>query len=219
MSIGWKHNTYMDGVIAKKTSAQFPDELGRYGNKPADSDVVVFLIGLRCNSPLGMLAPGFREVGPFFPQMVKDLEAHAEEFGFLGMTSWLNASDRETNNEIMSVGYFKTVEGLHAFAHSEVHRKGWEWWNANTKQYPYLSIFHETYHVPKGHWETIYVNSHVSGLQSTTHKITEEMTGQEAWASPIVDASRGLLKTSAGRMNRSKGDEHDQYDEDPYQTQ
>lgn len=107
-----------------KTSAQFPDEEGRFSGKPADNDVVVFLIGLRCNHPLGALAPGFREVGPYFPQMVGDLEAHADEFGFLGMTSWINASQRETQSELMMVGYFRTTEGLHKFAHSQYHMDG-----------------------------------------------------------------------------------------------
>ncbi|KAK5121758.1 hypothetical protein LTR85_004633 [Meristemomyces frigidus] len=219
MSVGWMHNKYMDGVLMKKFSAVFPDAAGQYGAKPANSDVVVFLIGARCNHPMGMLAPGFRELGGYFSQMTKDVETHSEEedFGFLGMTSWHNSSDRDTGSELMEVGYFKTVEGLHKFAHSEYHRTGWDWWNKHMKQYPHLSIWHETYHVPKGNWESIYVNSHLSGINSTTHRYTDKMTGKEMWASPVVDSSRGLLKTSAGRMSRSKADEHDQYGDNPYQ--
>ena len=219
MSIGWKHNIYMDGIIQKKYSTAFPDELGHYGNKPAKNDIVVFLIGTRSNHPMGMFAPGVKDINEYFGQMAKDLDKHADEFGFLGMTSWLNSSNRKTNNEIMQVCYFRSVEGLHKFAHSEYHRKGWDWWNKNFKSFPYMSIYHETYHVPKGNWESIYVNSHVSGLNATTHKFTDEMTGQEMYASPIVDASKGLLKTSAGRMARSNATEHDKYDEDPYQNQ
>ena len=216
-SVGWKRNSQMDDVIMKKFSAQFPDEEGRFGAEPADNDIVVFLIGTRCNHPMGMLAPGFKEFGGYFPPMVKALEEHAEEFGFLGMTSWLNASDRATSSELLEVGYFRSVEGLHAFAHSKYHREAWDWWNRHVKQYPHLSIFHETYHVPKGHWESIYVNSHASGINSTTFKYTDQMSGKDMWASPVVDASKGLLKTSAGRMSRSKGDEHEKYGSDPYQ--
>ena len=127
------------------------------------------------------------------------------------MTSWLNSSDRATGSEIMMVCYFSSTEGLHAFAHSPFHRKGWSWWTHNTRKYPYLSIFHETYHVPKGNWESIYVNSHASGINTTTFKVEDEMTGKEMWASPVVDASKGVLKTSAGRMSRSTGNEHDKY--------
>jgi hypothetical protein len=43
------------------------------------------------------------------------------------------------------------------------------------------------------------------------------MTGKEVYTHPIVDASKGLLKTSAGRMARSQGHEHDKMLEvDPY---
>ena len=103
MSVGWMHNTYMDDILMKKNAAQFPDASGRYGTKAADSEIVVFLIGTRCNHPLGLLAPGFKDFGSFFPNMVKELEASAEEFGFLGMTAWLNSADRTASSEIMFV--------------------------------------------------------------------------------------------------------------------
>lgn len=49
MAYGLKKNPYMDGVILNKFSAQIPDERGRYGPKPANRQVVVFLIGAKCN--------------------------------------------------------------------------------------------------------------------------------------------------------------------------
>ncbi|WPH04619.1 Hypothetical protein R9X50_00751100 [Acrodontium crateriforme] len=216
MTVGWMRNPYMDGVIMNKFAAQFPDTAGHYGAKPASSDVVVFLIGTRCNHPLGLFAPGFKEFGAYFPRMVQDLEAHEDEFGFLGMTSWINSSARETQNEMLMVGYFRTVEGLHKFAHSPLHREAWVWFNKMTKKYPHISIYHETYHVPQAHYEAIYSNSHPGGIMSTTTSFTDEVTGKKMWASPIVDASRGQLKTSAGRMSRSAGNEHDSYGPDPY---
>ncbi|EME78778.1 uncharacterized protein MYCFIDRAFT_65345 [Pseudocercospora fijiensis CIRAD86] len=214
--LGWKSNPYTRDNIQKKFSAQIPDELGNYGNKPANSDIVVFLIGTRCNHPLGILAPGFKELGGYFQSMTEDLETHAEEFGFLGMTSWLNSSDRTTKSELLEVCYFRSIERLHAFAHSNFHREGWNWWNKTIKEHGHLSIWHETYHVPAKHWESIYVNSHPSGINSTTYKITDKETGESRWASPVVDASKGLLKTSAGRMSRSQGEEHEKYGRDPY---
>jgi len=217
MAAGWRHNRYLDGVVMKKTSAQLPDANGNYGSKPANDDIVVFLIGTRSNHPLGLLAPGFKDFSGLMITMVKDLEEHAEEFGFLGVTSWLNASQRSTNSEIMEVCYFRTVEGLHAFAHSDYHRAAWAWWNKNHKQNPHLSIYHETYHVPKGHWETIYINSHISHLATAAVKGKDEKTGEDRWLSPVVDASKGLLKTSAGRMARSfAADEHDGYEDGGY---
>lgn len=211
MTVGWKKNIYMDGIIQQKFSAQIPDGTGQYSSKPADSAITVFIIGTRSNHPLGLLAPGFKELGDYFNQMARDLDEHAEEFGYLGMTSWLNSSVRRTGSEVQNVCYFRHVDGLHTFAHSQYHRKAWDWWNRTIKDHPHLSIYHETYDVPKGSWETIYMNTHASGLASTTFKVVDEESGREVYASPIVDASRGLLRTSAGRMSRSKADEHDQY--------
>jgi hypothetical protein len=211
---GWKHNPLMDGVVMGKFSTAFPDSRGNYGSKPADTSIAVLLIGFRNNHPLGIFAPGVKQIGDYFAQMVVDLEAHEKEFGLLGMTSWTNSAARTTQNEFLNVGYFKTVEGLHAFAHSEYHAVAWRWWNENVKQWPHMSIYHEIYHVPKGHWESIYVNSHISGLPSTRVK-----TDDGLWVSPVVDASRGLLKTSAGRMSRSEAKEHENMGKgwnDPY---
>ena len=215
MTLRWKHNKSMDGVIMNKFTAQFPDDEGRYGSKPADSDVVVFIIGTRCNHPLGLLAPGFSNVNQYFGSMEKDLNKYGDEFGMLGMRICLDAAERTTGSEIVVICYFRDIEGLHAFAHSPYHRNGWEWYNRHSKQYPHISIFHETYHVPKGNWENIYAYSHASGITSTTHKYFDQGLGTEMWASPIVDASKGLLKTSAGRMSRSEAKEHDTYGDAP----
>ncbi|CAK1358652.1 hypothetical protein CB0940_06767 [Cercospora beticola] len=217
ISTGLISNPYMKGVIPKKFSAQIPDASGNYGSKPADTDIVVFLIGARSNHPLGVLAPGMPTSAKHFENLAGVLEDHADEFGFLGMTSWFNYTQRSTKSDSLYVCYFRTVEGLHAFAHSSYHREAWNWWNTSTKKYPHLSIYHETYHVPKGHWENIYINSYASGITSTTTKVVDKETGEERWASPVVDASKGLLKTSASRMARSHGGEHEEYGEDPYQ--
>jgi hypothetical protein len=215
-SIGLKPNPYMKDIIPKKFSVVFPDEEGNFGTQPSNEDVVVFLIGTRINHPLGVFAPGVKELK--FAEMVKDLEEHSDEYGFLGITSWLNSSDRTTNSELLEICYFRSNEGLQQFAHSPIHRDNWDWWNRNLKDHPHISIYHETYHVPKGHWESIHVNSHISGLNTTSHKIIDE-EGKEKWTLPIVDASKGVLRTSGGRMNRSLGHEHDAYETDPYVNQ
>lgn len=201
---GLKHNPLMDGVILNKFSSSFPDSQGTYSSKPADTDLVVFHIGFRNNHPLGIFAPGVKQIGAYFQQMIVDLEAHDEEFGLLGATNWLNASARTTQNETLVVAYFKNVEGVHAFAHSDYHMGAWKWWNDHAREWSHMSIYHELYHVPKGNWETIHGNSHVSGLPSARVK-----TDDGLWVSPLVDASRGLLKTSSGRMSRSNGGDHE----------
>lgn len=90
----------------------------------------------------------------------------------------------------------------------QILQRSWSWWNRNTKTHPHLSIYHEVYHAPAGHWENIYVNSHASHFASTTHKYKDETTGEDMWASPVVDAGRGVLRTSLSRMARGDGEEH-----------
>ena len=50
------------------------------------------------------------------------------------------------------------MEHLQAFAIGPAHRKGWDLYTATTKQNPHIGIMHETYAVPKGYWETVYLN-------------------------------------------------------------
>lgn len=199
VAVGILPNTHMQDVLQKKFTAQFYNDTD--GSFSASREIVVFLIGTRINHPLGLLAPGWREMAPFFPKMVEQLEANAEEFGFLGMTSWLNWSTRKAQSEILQIGYFKNIDGLHAFAHSKLHREGWAWYEKHSKQYPHLGIFHETYAVPAGNWEAIYKNHHLGGLMSLREPIVDEQ-GAKVWASPVVEAKYGVLQTMKGRLRK-----------------
>lgn len=123
----------------------------------------------------------------------------------LGQTSWANTDHRGVP-EYLSVQYWRSMEDLHAFAHGPLHREGWEWWNRTVKQHPYLAIYHELYAVSGKHWETIYVNSEPSGLGATSYlkkggKMVEGVVAEE-WISPLVDDSRGKMRTMMGRMAR-----------------
>jgi len=208
MTFGMKHNYLMDGGILEKYSAQIPNEDGTFGPKPANQQVVVFHIGARCNHPMGVLGPGFKELGDFFTKMAKEVERDAEKYGFLGSSDWLANGERPTGNETMTVMYFKTSEGLHAYAHGELHRKGWKWWNDTYKQHPHLSIWHEMFVAPAGHWETIYVNTRPLLMGATTFPITSK-DGSQKWVSPVVDAWKGPLKSSRGRLTMSDGTDLD----------
>lgn len=214
---GLKHNPYMDGVILNKFSAQMPSEDGAYGNKPANGEVNVLLLGFKTNHPMGALAPGFKEMGDYFLAMMKDLEEHKSENGMLGASNWMG-SERSTSNELLVLFYFRSVEDIHKFAHGEVHRAGWNYWNKTVHQHPHLSIWHEVFRAGSGNWESIYANSAPTGLSATAFKGISEETGESVWHSPVVDARKGLLKTSAGRMSRSQGAEHDKYNDDPYEN-
>lgn len=56
------------------------------------------------------------------------------------------------------LSYWKSVEGLHAFARGPAHREGWNWWSSTVHEHPHLGIMHEVYAAPPGAWENINVN-------------------------------------------------------------
>lgn len=63
-----------------------------------------------------------------------------------------------TANILITLSYWRDIESLHAFAHSDVHRKGWDWWNRKGPQLPHLGLMHEVYAAPARGWESIYIN-------------------------------------------------------------
>jgi hypothetical protein len=107
-----------------------------------------------------MFAPGFKDLADNFKDLIFNLDAHAPHNGFLGGSTWLNASDRDSAAEVMNVMYFRTHAHLQAFAHGEHHRRVWDWWNRNVANggFAHISLGHEVFDVPAGRWETLYVN-------------------------------------------------------------
>ena len=203
-------NQYEKDVIHSKISAQFPERTnGRFGSTPAAQPVVVFLLGVRFNHPLGLFSPGAKEIADYFMAMNKDICKHADEFGMLGVSTWKGGQDA-TNNSILNIYYFRDAEGINRFAHSEVHRKGWDWYNRT--KYPHLGIMHESFGVPAGAYESVYKNMAPMLMSATTVKVDNEETGKEQWMRPVVSAEKGALKTSFGRMGKSSGLEHEKYD-------
>ncbi|KAL1311291.1 hypothetical protein AAFC00_001475 [Neodothiora populina] len=241
MATGLMRNPYMDNVVMEKHSAQFPDPVtGRYGSTPGNSDVTLLIIGARSNHPYGLIAPGFKALGDHMSGMIEQLQENPIDHGFLGASSFLG-QQRSTKNTIMSIMYFKSAADVHAFAESPVHRDAVTWWNRIVGAHPHLTIFHELYQVPKGNWESIYMQSAPIGVADTMHHVcdpaaTESVLSEKTplvaatvaresaleeartgvasaptaaagaqdgagvWMSPIVDARRGILKDSAGRM-------------------
>jgi hypothetical protein len=89
---------------------------------------------------MGAFAPGFKELGDYFTNMIKDVESYAEKYTYLGSSDWIANAERSTGNEVMSVMYFKTSEGLHAYAHGELHGEAWNWWNKTVGSHAYIGI-------------------------------------------------------------------------------
>lgn len=72
------------------------------------------------------------------------------------------------SNGFMTCCYFRTIEDIHRFAHSPIHRDGWNWWNKVADTHPHLSIMHEIYAAPKKQWENIFLNYHLTGIGTPT---------------------------------------------------
>ena len=188
-TFGVLRNVLNDQVIPTKVSAQYPSSDGTFTAQPADGSICVFMIGARTNHPLGLFAPGYKKLGDYFEAMTRDVEAQAETYEYLGSQHWVSEGQRDTNNELMSVMYFKTSEGLHKYAHGPLHREGWNWWNKNLAKHPHIGIWHEVFVAPKGAWETIYINSQPLGLGAAQFPVSTKDGRQ--WRSSLVDATRG----------------------------
>lgn len=164
-----------------------------------------------------MLAHGQRQIGDHFTAMQKDLEVNSVTNGYLGGSVYLSAADRTTRSEILVTMYFRSPADVHAFAHAPVHRDGWNWWNKETKKgvIPHLSISHELYDVPKGRWESVYANSHKTGLAGVHVPVVND-DGETVWRGTTVDANRSKFRSSKGRLTRSDVVENQGYDPDVY---
>ena len=133
-----------------------PIHTGRYiGSR--DGDFVVFLIGMRVNKPWKL-----REWWPVFMAMrpmVDELEAHPE-MGMLGAHYGFMFGGPAL------VQYWRSFEDLERFARSpdSEHLPAWKLFNQRVRDSGAVGIWHETYKVRAGEYETIYGNMPRVGL-------------------------------------------------------
>ncbi|CAO2653337.1 Nn.00g027480.m01.CDS01 [Neocucurbitaria sp. VM-36] len=202
ISRGSLQNPELETVIPGKTAVLFPTRDGSSSQKPASQGIAVLILGVKISHPLGLFAPGAKQTGDFFFSLVKDLNEHPTENGWLGgSTVSGHPTDTSSSGHLSIIGYFKTMDDLHKFAHGPAHREAWNWWNANAGKMPYIGVYHEAYDVPAHHWETVYLQTPRLGLGAT--RIQDE-NGE--WKIPLVDASKGVWRSSAGRMGRNGGE-------------
>ena len=132
----------MARVLAEKMSAQM------------DGGFVVFLIGMRVNKPwkVHKWLPVFLAM----PRMLRELEAHPES-GFLGHIPGLK----------VIVQYWRSFDHLEAYARSRDHEHWPAWVDFNKrlgKSRGDVGIWHETYLVRAGEYETVYSGMPPFGL-------------------------------------------------------
>lgn len=200
-----KRNSFAADIIPGRVTAQLPSATtGLYGSKPASEPFVVFHLGVRFSHPLGMLSPGAKEIGQYFLSMTEALNTRTGEFGMLGSSTW-RANERAANNTMLTVFYFRDVEGLNRFAHDPVHRAAWDWYRNFAKKggHTHLGVFHETFTTRPGGYETVYVNMPpvMMGAANVRVKGVEgQKEGEEAYARPLISADSKVLRSQKSRM-------------------
>ncbi|KAI1763540.1 hypothetical protein GGR53DRAFT_497055 [Hypoxylon sp. FL1150] len=201
---------YMNGVVLGDTTAQLPDRrtgLFASASDPAAHPVVVFHFGVRFNHPLGILCPGGPEVSNHFFQSMERVQRKADEYGLLGLTRW-HSGDRDSQNTMMFVFYFRDAEGLRRFAATKTHRDALEWaYRAGPK---HIGIFHESFCVPRGAYETFYRNMPPTLLgEARVRCATDggEKKGdggrEQQWVGTLVDAEKGFVKMQFDKMAKT----------------
>lgn len=120
-------------------------------------DLVVFLIGMRVNKlrALRRWLPVLRSMSPMLRELMKDPEAGL--LGFRTLPTWRG---------VTMVQYWESTEKLQAFANDpgRTHRPAWLRFFKLAYSGGSAGIWHETFVVPAGSHETIYVNMPPLGL-------------------------------------------------------
>ncbi|MBL4984329.1 DUF4188 domain-containing protein [Bacillus safensis] len=128
---------------------------GRFTTDNSDS-IVVFIIGMRINKrwAIHQWLPVFMAM----PGMIKELYTHQEELGFLGTENFFGL--RTT----AMIQYWKSTDDLLAYAKMEKHLAAWKEFNQRARNNDAVGIYHETYQIQAGSYESIYVNMPSYGL-------------------------------------------------------
>jgi hypothetical protein len=149
-----------------------------------EGDFVVFRIGMRINRlwKVHEWLPVVRAT----PRMLGDLEADPES-GLPGYDTKLGVRNQET------VQYWRSFEALREYAldPDARHAPAIRWTNELKDESDAVGIWHETYLVRSGAYETVYTNVPPRGL------------GKAGELSPAT----GQRRTAAGRLGWTEGDD------------
>ncbi|MGA9873096.1 MAG: DUF4188 domain-containing protein [Rhodococcus sp. (in: high G+C Gram-positive bacteria)] len=129
---------------------------GRY-TAHMDSDFVVFIIGMRINK----LWKIHKWIGPFIamPRMLRQLQAQPDR-GLLGTRMAVGG------RTVTIVQYWRSFDHLEAFAKNtnDPHLPAWKAFNNKVGTSGDVGVYHETFTVGVGMFESIYSNMPVMGL-------------------------------------------------------
>ena len=126
---------------------------------PADKDFVVFLIGMRINNVFALTkwVPVFTAMARMLPELYKN-----PKLGFKSYEMWFSRT-------LILVQYWESTEKLmeYAKAKDSEHLPAWRAFNKAAQSTSAVGIWHETYAVPKGNTENVYVNMPAFGFGKT----------------------------------------------------
>lgn len=137
---------------------------GRFTDGHRDG-MVVFLIGMRINR-WRAVRTWWRTLAAM-PRMLRELSQDPES-GLLGYRLLLGAGGPYV------VQYWRDMDALLAYAHDpdQEHRPAWREFNVRARtSRGAVGIWHETYAVPAGAHESMYVNMPVTGLAAATSHV------------------------------------------------
>ncbi len=122
----------------------------------AEGDVVVFLIGMRVNrwwKPWQWLRTALA-----MPRMLRELSQHPE-LGFLSAESYFGRTT-------LLLSYWRSMDDLLAYAklRGAEHLPAWRAFNQFVGMGGDVGIWHESYRVHAGDYETVYLNMPAFGL-------------------------------------------------------
>lgn len=137
-----------------------------------DGDFVVLLIGMRFVKPWRVDV--WLPIAKAFNGMVKELDAHPE-LGCLGHHEWVGRTT-------MAVQYWRGFEALEAFARSSdlPHLAAWRRFAQSGTTA--AGLWHETYLVSAGQYETVYTNMPSFGLAAAGSHVPVARRGESAAA-------------------------------------
>ncbi|MCU1681796.1 MAG: hypothetical protein JWQ81_2535 [Amycolatopsis sp.] len=131
---------------------------GRWTTGNSD-DVVLFLLGIRINklTAVRKWLPVIRALPPMLAELTEQAGS-----GLLASRTQMYGV-----RELTLLQYWSSVKQLMDFAHDTTHRRAWRDFYRIASRSSEVGIWHETFVVPAGRYESIYGNVPTLGLATT----------------------------------------------------
>lgn len=129
----------------------------------SDEEIVLFLLGIRVNKVTALRSwlPVVRALDPMLRELAADPDS-----GLL-----YSRTQRHGLREVTLLQYWRNTDALMQFSHAAMHRRAWRDFYKVASRGTDVGLWHETYVVPAGHYESIYGSVPLTGL-GVVHGLT-----------------------------------------------